>query len=158
MKYPAILLTAFLIAPLAQAQDMPCVKVEKVLLDDMQYLNARNDKDFSACIIQHRVCLLTDRGEVLKAQEIRNVPLDSDSVTFGIVQTPPNEKVTLCLSGAFSGGSAAAWVFRGWQFDNNTPRPLSNMSKGQLDNDAVPARTLAKMIYDVYEKFGKEAP
>ncbi len=157
MKPRIVLLLAFFGIPIAQAGEMPCVKAEKELLRYMSYLNARNEKDFSACIRSYRVCLLTFGGEVLKAQTIRSVrdPGEFDSVTLGIVQTPANEEVTLCLVGAYSGGSAAAWTFDGWQTRNDTTVKLENMSKGRLNSDAVPARTLANIIYDVYDKFGK---
>jgi hypothetical protein len=160
MKQAIFLVLAFFAISSAQAEEMPCVKAEKELLNYMSYLNARNKKDFSACIRAYRVCLLTFEGEVLNAQSIRGITnkSDIDSVTLGIVQSPPNEEVTLCLAGAFSGGSAAAWIFDGWRIKNGSAVKLANMSKGRLNSDAVPARTLANFIYDVYEKFGKEAP
>ena len=156
MKRKIFFLLAILTVPAAKGEEMPCVKVEKELLNYMSYVNARNEKDFSACIRKYRVCLLPAfGGPILKAQQIRSVPTDSDTVSFGIVQTPPDEEVTLCLAGVYSGGSAAAWMFKGWQLKNGSAIELPNMSKGKLNSDAVPARTLANIIYDVYEKFGK---
>jgi hypothetical protein len=144
----------------AHAGEMPCVKTEKELLNYMSYLNAKNEQAFSACIRAYRVCLLTVEGEVIKSQSIRGITdaSDTDSVTLGIVQTPPNEEEKLCLAGVLSGGSAAAWIFDGWRIKNGSAIKLANMSKGQLNSDVVPARTLANFIYDVYEKSGKEAP
>jgi hypothetical protein len=153
-KYIASIVLVLFATSVANAGEMPCVMVEKALLNRMSYLNVRNEKDFSACIRAYRVCLLTYEGEVLKAQSIRGVTNENsiDSVELGIVQSPPNENEKLCLAGSFSGGSAAAWIFEGSRIRNDRAVKLDGMSKGRLNSDAVPARALANIIYDVYEK------
>jgi hypothetical protein len=139
------------------AAEMPCAGQEKRLIEDMNYQNNTNEKEFSACIRNYRVCVLTQNGKVLKAQSIRDLNNGDkfDSATFGIIQTPPEEEVALCLAGTYSGGSAAAWVFEGWETKNGTTKSLDYMSKANLDSDGVPPKGLVNFIYKVYEKPGK---
>lgn len=143
---------------------MPCVAVESRLLERLNYVSEdkKTVQAFSACIRKYRVCLLGEDGGIVKAQIIRDLPRRADSmppffdnVVFGIIQTPSTEDVKLCLSAVFSGGSAAAWSFYGWRLGTDRVIELPGMGKGDLNSDAVPARTLANIIYDTYEKYGK---
>jgi hypothetical protein len=143
----------------AYGAELPCVSVKSRLIEHMEDLGTDRKlvKKFSSCVQKYRVCIVTSypESDVLQFQLIRNVP-EHDVANFGVVQTPLNEEPGLCLAGIFSGGSAAAWFFEGWWVKGEQIGGVPMI--GQLNSDAIPARTLANIIYDYYVAGRSEQP
>jgi hypothetical protein len=87
--------------------------------------------------------------EVLRAAAVRELPRDG-TVNFGIVQSAAGDQPAVCLVGAFGGGSAAAWLFDGWEIEGGRPVPVKGMDRTQMNSDAVSPRTLGNAIYGAY--------
>ena len=139
----------------ANSADMPCTLVKQQILKYKDPLHPTNIQHLLDCLDTHRICLLNDDGKEVSSDSIREITNKNpvDSVTLGFVQSPPGVNA-LCLMGEFSGGSSATWIFAGWRIENGKIEKLKYMAKGELHSDAVPAKSLAEIIYDVYKKSG----
>jgi hypothetical protein len=143
---------AALVADAAFGAELPCVIAERELRDAAADVPA----SFWQCTRTSRVCLVRfyPDTEVLRAAAVRDLPSDG-AVNFGIVQSAAGDQPAVCLVGAFSGGSAAAWLFDGWEIQGGRPVPLKGMDRTQMNSDAVPPRTLGNAIYGAYVKARK---
>ena len=111
-----------------------------------------------SCLIVHRVCLITEQDDqLIQADAIRDLPSDGfrSTAIVGVVQNALQDDKPICLAGVYSDGSSAAWMFFGWSVNRGIAARLKYMAKGELHSDAVPAKTVANVIYDVYRKHGR---
>ncbi len=60
-----------------------------------------------------------------------------------------------CLFALYSGGSAAVWMFYGWDLTSGEARRLEEMSSLQLNTDVIDARSLVGYTLDNYKKLIK---
>jgi hypothetical protein len=136
------------------AAEMPCVSVERELRA-LGPGGADVPPAFLECARKSRVCVLTfPDSQVLRAESLRELPADGAS-SLAIVQSPPGEQPALCLVGTYSGGSAAAWSFEGWNVSAGAAAPIRGMERARLNNDSVPPRTLGNAIYGAYARAQK---
>lgn len=137
---------------LAAGAELPCVTAEREIRD----VAADVPKSFWDCTRTSRVCiaLFYPDVKVLRAVAVRELPVDG-SASFGIVQSAVGEEPAVCLAGAYSGGSAAAWLFQGWKVENGKLAPIDGMEKTRMNSDAVPPRTLGNAIFGAYVRARK---
>lgn len=131
----------------AAAAELPCVAAARELRAEAVEV----PNSFWDCTGTSRVCvaLFYPSVDVVRANSVRELP-NNGSANFGIVQSNAGDEPALCLVGAFSGGSAAAWIFQGWKIEGGRPVPLRGMEKSRMNSDAVPPRALANAIYGAY--------
>ncbi len=132
---------------------MPCVGHEYELMDKMNSKAIYSQFDFSNCVRNFRVCVVTQEGLILQAQTIRELKSTGkiDTATLGILQTSSKEQVAACLSATYIGSTTTSWRFEGWETKNGFTTKIGTMSKAALDNKDVPAKLLLNYIYKMYE-------
>jgi hypothetical protein len=136
----------------ASGAELPCASAERQLRDVAGNLSST----LWECTRSSRVCVAVSYPEsrVVSAASIRELPAEG-SAQFAMLQSPAGEEPAVCLVGLYSGGSAAAWLFRGWKIVAGKPVPIEGMEKEQMNNDAVPPRAIGNAVYGAYVKARK---
>ncbi len=146
MKYrtaPHWLVSAILMASLlpGQALAYACEPVFDTLGGYAEGLGLRDSQRLEACLIGAPVCVLDGRGEVHAFASVAEVPA-REAAYMAVLQTDGGD----CLSAVFSGGSAAAWLFMGWQPDSGTMQEIGALAELRLNSDAVPWSGVVGML------------
>lgn len=155
-----VLVSAVFFPFLAQAaQQAPCVAVGA----KMEYLlELASDSGghaavhaFNKCLEQNAICVLTVEYKVVGARTLSDLPPGYSLFTFlqAVQLTRADERA--CLVASFSGGSAAAWMFGGWNTTSGKVVELKDFSRMELNSDAVDARSLLEMMVARYDKMGR---
>ncbi|MGZ3237606.1 MAG: hypothetical protein ACXU8A_09555 [Burkholderiaceae bacterium] len=112
-------------------------------------LDKNNFDQLKACATRSNICIVTENGIVQghTVEAIQSVKMPS---TAGLVQLQDGKK-SVCLAGLYSGGSAAAWMFDGWQI-NKKVMELKRISNTTFNSDYVPPKDLAKVMLNAYKK------
>lgn len=136
---------------------MPCEHVPEQITTTLSYYSKKQTPEFLKCMSDFRVCAVAD-GRVIKSTLIKHIPENYESTTVVIVQSPRNDDFPVCLVGAYSGGSAAAWIFEAYKIIDGKAFAFDGMERAYAQGDAIPPKHAAKMTYEMFDKYAEKLP
>lgn len=103
------------------------------------------------CSINHPICILNYDQKVIAAQNVSEISKAPSGAVLGAYQ--PDEHT--CLVGQLSGGSAATWLFEGWDTSSGAAKPIKSFDKTRLNSDSVFPAGLVDVMRSAFVKIGK---
>jgi len=103
------------------------------------------------CSINHQICILNYDQKVIAAQEVSEISKAPSGAVLGAYQPDAHT----CLVGQLSGGSAASWLFEGWDTSSGVAKPIKSFGKTRLNSDSVFPAGLVKVMRSAIVKSGK---
>jgi hypothetical protein len=103
------------------------------------------------CSINHPICILNYDQKVIAAQGVSEISKAPGGAILGAYQ--PDEHT--CLVGQLSGGSAAAWLFEGWDTSSGAAKPIKSFGNTRLNSDSVFPAGLVNVMRSAFVKAGK---
>jgi hypothetical protein len=115
------------------------------------FISAESVAAVKRCSISHPICILNYDQKVIAAQDVSEISKAPSGAVLGAYQ--PNEHT--CLVGQLSGGSAAAWLFEGWDTSSGDAKPIKSFGKTRLNSDSVFPAGLVNVMRSTFAKAGK---
>ena len=103
------------------------------------------------CSINHPICILNYDQKVIAAQDVSEISKAPSGAVLGAYQ--PDQHT--CLVGQLSRGSAAAWLFEGWDTSTGVAKPIKSYGMTRLNSDSVFPAGIVNVMRSAYVKAGK---
>lgn len=105
------------------------------------------------CSINHQICILNYDQKVIAAHDVSEISKAPSGAVLGAYQPDGHT----CLVGQLSGGSAAAWLFEGWDTSSGAAKPIKSFGKTRLNSDSVFPAGLVNVMRLAFLKAGKQS-
>ena len=133
------------------AEVFPCTLLkDSVLSGHFSDLETQRVVAFRGCIQKKSICMLTNAG-IQGGDTAIDFKATGQASWLAIVQVR-NSVSGACLIGRYSGGSAAAWLFEGWQVESGKAKYLEQFATTKLNSDAVPPDALLAIMLKAYKR------
>ncbi|UTY59735.1 hypothetical protein [Massilia sp. erpn] len=147
-----ILFLPLLIAlPSLASAKRACEIADAEIVINNMFIPAESVAAVKKCSSNHPICILNDDQKVIAAQDAKEIAKKPSGAVLGAYQ--PDEHT--CLVGQFSGGSAAAWLFEGWDTSSGVAKPINSFGKTRLNSDSVFPAGLVNVMHSAYVKTRK---